>query len=387
MNQTILQANKLSIGYTSKKEVTTIATDINISLNKGKLITLIGGNGIGKSTLLRTITAIQKPISGEVFLNEKNIFTIENSDLAQQQSLVLTDKLPSSNLSVWELIALGRQPYTNWIGTLSEEDFNKITTAIKLTNIEHLIEKKHHEISDGQLQKVLIARALAQDTDLIILDEPTTHLDLFHKVSVFKLLQKLTHETGKCILFSTHDIDLAIQLSDEMIVMTDEFCIQDQPCNLIQKGKSITKAKTVKGEIPVIAGGQSAAYFHNVSNRAGNIITVSASGAYSGFVNYFSTPIFASDCNTIQSIHEDKLPNKLLFHLLKVMQSDIYKLQRGQAQPHVYKDDLEMIKIPILDKKNAEIILSEIENLEKKAKTVVIKDLDEQIKNIIKKHL
>jgi iron complex transport system ATP-binding protein len=169
-------------------------------------------------------------------LNEKNIFTIENSDLAQQQSLVLTDKLPSSNLSVWELIALGRQPYTNWIGTLSEEDFNKITTAIKLTNIEHLIEKKHHEISDGQLQKVLIARALAQDTDLIILDEPTTHLDLFHKVSVFKLLQKLTHETGKCILFSTHDIDLAIQLSDEMIVMTDELCIQDQPCNLIQKG-------------------------------------------------------------------------------------------------------------------------------------------------------
>ena len=135
-----------------------------------------------------------------------------------------------------ELIALGRQPYTNWIGTLSNEDFNKITTAIQLTNIEHLIEKKHHEISDGQLQKVLIARALAQDTDLIILDEPTTHLDLFHKVAVFKLLQKLTHETGKCILFSTHDIDLAIQLSDEMIVMTNEFCIQDQPCNLIEKG-------------------------------------------------------------------------------------------------------------------------------------------------------
>ena len=236
MNQTILQANKLSIGYTSKKEVTTIATDINISLNKGKLITLIGGNGIGKSTLLRTITAIQKPISGEVFLNEKNIFTIENSDLAQQQSLVLTDKLPSSNLSVWELIALGRQPYTNWIGTLSEEDFNKITTAIQLTNIEHLIEKKHHEISDGQLQKVLIARALAQDTDLIILDEPTTHLDLFHKVAVFKLLKKLANENNKCILFSTHDIDLAIQLSDEMIVMTEDFCVQDQPCNLIEKG-------------------------------------------------------------------------------------------------------------------------------------------------------
>ena len=128
MNNTILKTNNLSIGYTSKKEVSTIATNINISLNNGKLITLIGGNGIGKSTLLRTITAIQKPISGTVFLNEKDIFTIENSDLAQQQSLVLTDKLPSSNLTVWELIALGRQPYTNWIGTLSEEDLNIFLT-------------------------------------------------------------------------------------------------------------------------------------------------------------------------------------------------------------------------------------------------------------------
>jgi iron complex transport system ATP-binding protein len=202
----------------------------------GHIITLIGGNGIGKSTLLRTITAIQTPISGEVTLNNKDIFSIENSVLAQQQSLVLTDKLPSSNLTVWELIALGRQPYTNWIGNLTDEDYSKINTAVQLTNIEHLIEKRHYEISDGQLQKVLIARALAQDTDLIILDEPTTHLDLFHKVSVFKLLQKLAHETEKCILFSTHDIDLAIQLSDEMIVMTKGFCIQDQPCNLIEKG-------------------------------------------------------------------------------------------------------------------------------------------------------
>ena len=236
MNNIILQTKNLSIGYTSKKEVLTIASDINISLLKGKLITLIGGNGIGKSTLLRTITAIQIPISGEVTLNNKDIFSIENSVLAQQQSLVLTDKLPSSNLTVWELIALGRQPYTNWIGTLSDEDYSKINIAIQLTNIEHLSEKKHFEISDGQLQKVLIARALAQDTDLIILDEPTTHLDLFHKVSVFKLLQKLAHETEKCILFSTHDIDLAIQLSDEMIVMTKGYCIQDQPCNLIEKG-------------------------------------------------------------------------------------------------------------------------------------------------------
>ena len=232
----ILQAAKISIGYTSKKIKNIIASNINLSLEKGKLIALIGANGIGKSTLLRTITGIQKTISGTVLLNGKNIHELDALTLAQKLSVVLTEKLPPSNLTVWELIALGRQPYTNWIGTLTDKDIAKINEAIELTQISHLISKKHYEISDGQLQIVLIARALAQDTPLIILDEPTTHLDLLHKVILFKLLKKLTQETEKCILFSTHDIDMAIQLSDEMIIMTPENVIQDQPCNLILKG-------------------------------------------------------------------------------------------------------------------------------------------------------
>jgi iron complex transport system ATP-binding protein len=235
-NSNILSTANLSIGYATKKEKTVIAKNLNLNLQQGKLIALIGANGIGKSTLLRTLTGIQKPILGTVLLNEKDIFGYNPIDLAQNLSLVLTEKLPPSNLTVFELVALGRQPYTNWIGKLSEEDFQKINHALALTQIEHLKDKKHFEISDGQLQKVLIARALAQDTDLIILDEPTTHLDLFHKVSVFKLLKKLASETNKCILFSTHDIDLAIQLSDEMIVMTEKNVIQDEPCNLISKG-------------------------------------------------------------------------------------------------------------------------------------------------------
>jgi iron complex transport system ATP-binding protein len=232
----ILQAAKISIGYTSKKIKNIIASNINLSLEKGKLIALIGANGIGKSTLLRTITGIQKTISGTVLLNGKNIHELDALTLAQNLSVVLTEKLPPSNLTVWELIALGRQPYTNWIGKLTDYDIAKINEAIELTQIGHLISKKHYEISDGQLQIVLIARALAQDTPLIILDEPTTHLDLLHKVVLFKLLKKLTQETGKCILFSTHDIDMAIQLSDEIIIMTPENVIQDQPCNLILKG-------------------------------------------------------------------------------------------------------------------------------------------------------
>lgn len=235
-NKIVLSTTNLSIGYSSKKEVNCIAQNLNLDLQSGKLIALIGANGIGKSTLLRTLTGIQKPLAGSVFLNEKEIQNYTPIELAQNLSLVLTEKLPPSNLTVFELVALGRQPYTNWIGTLSADDIEKIHQAIQLTQIEHLADKKHYEISDGQLQKVLIARALAQDTPFIILDEPTTHLDLFHKVSLFKLLKKLAQEAHKCILFSTHDIDLAIQLADEMIVMTEEIVVQDQPCNLISRG-------------------------------------------------------------------------------------------------------------------------------------------------------
>ena len=235
-NKIILQASKISIGYSHKKGKTIIASNIDLSLRKGKLIALIGANGIGKSTLLRTITGIQKTISGIVLLNGTNIHELDALTLAQNLSVVLTEKLPPSNLTVFELIALGRQPYTNWLGKLTDADIAKVNEAMELTQISHLATKKHFEISDGQLQKVLIARALAQDTPLIILDEPTTHLDLLHKVSLFKLLKKLTQETDKCILFSTHDIDMAIQLSDEMIIMTPETVVQDEPCNLISKG-------------------------------------------------------------------------------------------------------------------------------------------------------
>jgi iron complex transport system ATP-binding protein len=133
-------------------------------------------------------------------------------------------------------VSLGRHPYTNWIGNLSSEDLVIINDALALVNLSELKDKKCYELSDGQLQKVMIARALAQDTDLIVLDEPTTHLDMYHKAYILKLLQRLTKETGKTILFSSHEIDLAIQLSDSMIVMKENEIICDQPCNLISQG-------------------------------------------------------------------------------------------------------------------------------------------------------
>ncbi|RAJ16920.1 ABC transporter ATP-binding protein [Olleya aquimaris] len=233
---TILKTENLTIGYSSKKEDTVVASNINISLQKGELIGLVGGNGIGKSTLLRTLTKVQHPLQGTIILNNKDLKNYINLELAKTLSLVLTEPIASKNLTVFEVVALGRQPYTNWVGNLSEHDISIINTAILQTNIEDLKHKKCFELSDGQLQKVMIARALAQDTDLIILDEPTTHLDMYHKAYILKLLQKLTKDTGKTILFSSHEIDLAIQLCDSMIVMSKEGIASNSPCQLIEEG-------------------------------------------------------------------------------------------------------------------------------------------------------
>ena len=151
MNNSIFLTENLAIGYSSKKETICVAKNININLQKGKLIALIGANGIGKSTLLRTIAAIQKPLSGTIYLNDKNINEYNSQQLAQNISVVFTEKLPPSNLTVFELIALGRQPYTNWLGKLCADDLLKIDNALNVIQIEHLRNKKHYELSDGQL--------------------------------------------------------------------------------------------------------------------------------------------------------------------------------------------------------------------------------------------
>ncbi|QFZ53755.1 ABC transporter ATP-binding protein [Oceanihabitans sp. IOP_32] len=235
-SHSILKAEDLTIGYSTKKLQTVVASHINIELKQGELVGLIGANGVGKSTLIRTLTNVQKPLRGSVFINDKNTKQFNPIDLAKVMSLVLTEQIASKNLTVFELIALGRQPYTSWIGNLSPLDYNIINKAITQTNITRLKDKKCYELSDGQLQKVMIARALAQDTDLIILDEPTTHLDMYHKAYILKLLQKLAQDTGKTILFSSHEIDLAIQLCDKLVVMTEDEVVSDEPCNLISKG-------------------------------------------------------------------------------------------------------------------------------------------------------
>lgn len=232
----ILKSKNLSIGYASQGQDKIISKDLNFELKSGELIGLVGANGIGKSTLLRTLSKMQPALSGSVYLNDQLLKSLNLKELSQQLSLVLTEPLQTKNLSVFELVALGRHPYTNWIGSLSAHDKTKVEQALESVSILDLKNQKCFELSDGQLQKVMLARALAQDTELIILDEPTTHLDMYHKAYILKLLKDLSTKTGKTILFSSHEIDLAIQLCDTMIVMTEDHVYCDQPCQLIEDG-------------------------------------------------------------------------------------------------------------------------------------------------------
>ena len=231
----ILATENLNVGYQNKKAVTLVASNINMEVKEGELVAIIGVNGVGKSTLLRSLSGVQEPLNGEIFIAGTSIRSIPSEKLSELISIVLTEQPISKNLSVFELIALGRQPYTNWIGTLSANDLEHVKNALTLVDIKPLENKKCYELSDGQFQKVLIARAIAQDTPLVILDEPTTHLDIYHQAYVLKLLKNLTQKTNKGILFATHEINLALQLCDRIVLLHDNKVTTGTPAQLIEE--------------------------------------------------------------------------------------------------------------------------------------------------------
>ena len=230
--KTILDIQNLKIGY--KGHV--VSENVNFKLMSGELCAIVGINGIGKSTLLRTLGNLQTNLGGSMKLEERELSTYSVRDLSKKISLVLTEALGTKNLTVQELISIGRQPYTNWIGSLTPNDKKEIANALQGFDLMPLKDKKCHELSDGQLQRVLIARAMVQNTPLILLDEPTTHLDLAHKITIFKLLRNLAHENRKTILLTTHEIELAIQLADKILVLDGKENPFGEPCQLIENG-------------------------------------------------------------------------------------------------------------------------------------------------------
>lgn len=210
----VISLSQLSVGYSLSHPV---ISDINLELRSGQLACLIGENGIGKSTLLKTLTGFLPKLKGSLLLGNRDIESFSQRELARQVSIVLTQKPDVQNLTIEEIIGLGRSPYTGFFGRLRAEDRKVVDDAIATMGIEKLRGRMIQTLSDGERQKVMIAKALAQETPIILLDEPTAFLDFPSKAETFQSLQRMAHEKDKLILLSTHDLELAVRFADSLL--------------------------------------------------------------------------------------------------------------------------------------------------------------------------
>lgn len=209
-----IELRHLSTGYTERRRSVVISPDLSLSIRPGEIIMLMGPNGSGKSTLMHTMAGLLPPLAGEVELGEKPLSSLTMKEVARQLSLVLTERIPAGNMDVWEVVTIGRYPYTGFRGVLSAEDKRICEEALTTCRLTELRERIFDTLSDGEKQRVMIARALAQETPLILLDEPTAHLDLPSRLEVTTMLRTLAHKLGKSILISTHELDLALGWAD-----------------------------------------------------------------------------------------------------------------------------------------------------------------------------
>jgi iron complex transport system ATP-binding protein len=238
MNLTeILSLNSLKIGYVSGRHDNILLPPLNASANRGELIAVIGRNGIGKSTLLRTLTGLQPLLGGEIFYDGINIREYSRMDLAQKVGYISTEIVKVSNMSVYDLVALGRFPHTNWIGRIDTKNHEAIMDAIAKTSMLGFCEKFVAELSDGERQRAMIARILAQDTGIMIMDEPTAFLDIGSKYEILHLLHVLSQKSKKTIIFSTHDLHMAISQSDKIWLMADNKLMEGAPEDLMLIGE------------------------------------------------------------------------------------------------------------------------------------------------------
>ena len=216
MSNVSISTNKLCIGYRVQSTEYRVQTDLDFALQQGEMVCMLGPNGCGKSTLLRTLAGLQPALAGE--------YRIQNTEYRPEKSvaLVLTERLSMENSTVHDVVAMGRYPYTSFLGGLTEGDDAIISESLQQVGFadKSIGETMFNAHSDGEKQRILIAKALAQQTPIILLDEPTAHLDLPHRILVLRLLRQLAHEQGKTVLISTHELDLALALSDRILLMS-----------------------------------------------------------------------------------------------------------------------------------------------------------------------
>lgn len=232
----ILILDTLKIGYVSGRHEKILVPPLNASVNKGELIAVIGRNGIGKSTLLRTLAGLQPSLGGEILFDNKKIRDYSRSELAQKVGYISTEIIKASNLNVYDLVALGRFPYTDWMGNIDNENHKSIISALEKTGMLEFKERLVSELSDGERQRTMIARILAQDTGIMIMDEPTAFLDIGSKYEIINLLHLLSHKNEKTIIFSTHDLNMAISQADKIWLVLDNKLIEGAPEDLMIAG-------------------------------------------------------------------------------------------------------------------------------------------------------
>ena len=218
----ILTTHNLTIGYKKRNVETAIMSNLELTLSRGMLVALVGANGIGKSTLLRTITGHQVPLAGKVCIDGQEIGSISKKKMSHLVSIVSTERTQAGGLTVRELVALGRQPYTGFLGILDADDRAIVDRAMKDARIDHKADCFLAELSDGERQKTMIAKALAQCTPVIILDEPTAFLDVESRLETMLLLHNLAHKQGKAILLSSHDLAQSMMLADMLWIVTSD---------------------------------------------------------------------------------------------------------------------------------------------------------------------
>ncbi len=233
-----LTATKLSIGYSHRGQETCVAEALNLALNAGEFICLLGPNGAGKSTLIRTLAGMQAPLSGSLKLQNQTFQSIPPRERARMISVVLTEALPVGMMDAYSLVALGRHPYSGWLGGLKQNDKERIEWAFQAVGATGLEGRQISELSDGERQKVSIARALAQEAQVMLLDEPTAFLDLPRRVELMTILRNLAHREQMGLLLSTHDLDLALRFADRLwMITTDGQLIQGYPEELAMSGE------------------------------------------------------------------------------------------------------------------------------------------------------